>query len=326
MNLESKEMGRHLPRKGRALATPRLHCRGAKRETRNAKRARETQARTRTRNAHAQRIRATRPRVDRFPREVKVSGLWPREHGAYAQLGFPLVTGLLYARGDPGAWAFAAGGIALFLAHEPLAVLVGMRGVRLRDALVGSARRRLWLLAAGVAAALVLAAVLAPGRAWQGALIPGGIGLVLIPLFFTHRIKTMGGEIVVAAALSASVLPVALSGPSTWAEAWTAAAVWLGATLPAIASVHAVKASHKGRPRARWLVPAAPVLAVVVAGAGVGAAALLPPPAMRALAVLPPALAVVGVWVVRPHPRHLKRIGWAMVSAYSVALVLLLML
>lgn len=255
-----------------------------------------------------------------------MSGLWPREHGAYAQLGFPLVTGLLYARGDPGAWAFAVGGIALFLAHEPLAVLMGMRGVRLRDALVGSARRRLWLLAGVVGAASVLAAVLAPGRAWQGALIPAGIGLVLIPLFFTRRIKTMVGEFVVAAALSASVLPLALSRPSTWAEAWTAAAVWLGAALPAIASVHAVKASHKGRPRARWLVPTAPVLAVVVAGAAVAAAALLPPPSMRGLAVFPPALVVVGVSVVRPHPRHLKRIGWAMVSADSVALALLLIL
>lgn len=255
-----------------------------------------------------------------------MSGLWPREHGAYAQLGFPLLTGLLYARGEPGAWAFGIAGIALFLAHEPLAVLMGMRGVRLRDALVGSARVRLWLLAGIAGVAIVLAAFVAPGRAWQGALVPAAIGLALIPLFLTRRIKTMGGEFVVAAALSTSVLPLALSGPSTWAEGWTAAAVWLGATLPAIASVHAVKASHKGRPGARWLVPGALVLAVVAACAAVAVAVLLPPPSMRALAVLPPALAVMGVGVVQPHPRHLKRIGWTMVLADSMALVLLLIL
>jgi hypothetical protein len=252
--------------------------------------------------------------------------LWPREHGAYAQLGFPLLTGLLYSGGHPGAVAFAVAAVALFLAHEPLAVLMGTRGVRLRDALVGPARRRLWALAGVAGVSLVVAVWLAPGRAWQGALVPGVLGLGLIPLFFTHRIKTLAGETVVAAALSASVLPLALSGPTTWGEAWVAAAVWFGAALPAIASVHAVKASHKGRPRARWLVPAAPGLAVLAGAAGIAAALVWPFPAVRALAVLPPASAVLGVAVIRPHPRHLKRIGWAMVAADAAALALLLAL
>jgi hypothetical protein len=254
------------------------------------------------------------------------ASLWPREHGAYAQLGFPLLTGLVYSGGHPGAWAFAVAAVAVFLAHEPLAVIMGMRGVRLRDALVAPARRRLWVVAGVTVAALAGAALVAPGRAWQGALIPGLLGLALVPLFLTHRIKTMAGEAVVAAALSSSLLPVALSGPPDWPGAWVAVAVWLGAALPAIASVHAVKAWHKGRPRARWLVAGAPALAVLVGVVGIGAAAWWPYPALRALAVLPPALAVLGVAVIRPHPRHLKRIGWAMVAANTAALLLLLFL
>jgi hypothetical protein len=255
-----------------------------------------------------------------------VKGLLPREHGAYAQLGFPLLTGLLYARGQPGAVAFAVAAIAAFLAHEPMAVLMGTRGVRLRDALVGPARRRLWLLAIIGVLALAAAAALAPARAWQAALVPAVPGVILVPLFLTHRIKTIGGEAIAATAFSATLLPVALSGPASWPAAWTAAAVWLGAVLPAIVAVHAIKASHKGRPRSRWLVPAAPALAVLVASVAVAAAVWLPYPAIRGLAVLPPALAVLVVGAVRPHPRHLKRIGWTMVGSNLATVLLLLWL
>jgi hypothetical protein len=255
-----------------------------------------------------------------------VKGLLPREHGAYAQLGFPLLTGLFYAGGHPGAVAFAVAAVAGFLAHEPMAVIMGMRGVRIRDALVRPARRRLWLLVAVGGVALVAALVLAPLRAWQAAVVPAVPALILIPLFLTDRIKTIGGEAIAAAAFSAVLLPVALSGVASWAEAWTAAAVWLGATLLAIVVVHAVKASHKGRPRARWLVPAAPALALLVALTAVAAALWLPYPAVRCLAVLPPAATSFGVGLVRPHPRHLKRIGWSVVGANVLTLVLLLTL
>lgn len=252
-----------------------------------------------------------------------MSGLWPREHGAYAQLAFPLVTGLVYAGGHPGAVAFAVGAVAVFLSHEPLIVLMGTRGVRLRDLLVGAARRRLWVLAGLAAVALVVAAAVAPFRAWQAAVAPALMALALLPFFFAERVKTLVGELLVAATFSAMLLPLVMSGRSEWAGAWMATAVWFGAFAPSIVAVHAVKASHKGRSRARWLVPAAPLLAVVVGVLAVLGAVALPAPWVRALAVLPPVLAVVGVGTIRPHPRHLKRIGWTMVVAYSVTLFLL---
>jgi hypothetical protein len=255
-----------------------------------------------------------------------LNGLWPREHGAYAQLGFPLVTGLIYGHGHAGAVAFGVAAVALFLAHEPMAVIMGMRGVRLRDALVGSSRRRLWVLAAVVVVALGTASLVAPDRAWQAALVPGLLGLLLVPLFFFRRIKTLAGEVAVAATLSASLLPVALSGPGTWAGSGLAAVVWFGSAVPAIVSVHAVKALHKGTPRSRWLVPGAAGLALVVLVAALLAAWALPSPALRAVAVVPSSAAVLGVAVVRPHPRHLKRIGWTMVVANVATLVLLLVL
>lgn len=253
-----------------------------------------------------------------------MTGLWPREHGVYAQLAFPLATGLTYSRGHPGALAFIVAAASLFFAHEPLAVLMGTRGVRLRDLLVQAARRRLWMLAGVAGVALVAAAALAPARAWQAAVIPALLSLALVPLFFTNRIKTLGGELVVAAVCSTAVLPLALSGSDVWAGAWTATAVWFGAFAPSILSVHAVKVSHKGRARARWLVPVAPLTALVVGGVAVGAVVASPQVPRAALAILPPVLAVLGIAALRPHPRHLKRIGWTMVAAYAATLVLLL--
>jgi hypothetical protein len=252
--------------------------------------------------------------------------LLPREHGAYAQLGFPLLTGLILARGAPGAVAFTGAAIAAFLAHEPMAIIMGVRGVRLRDALVGSARRRLWLLGGLGVLALMAAIFLAPGRAWRAALVPAVPGLVLVPLFLTNRVKTVAGEFVAATAFSAALLPVALSGRATGPDAWVAAAVWLGAVLPAIVSVHAVKAAHKRRPRGHWLMVAAPAVALLAGLVALGAAQWLPHPASRALAVLPPVLAVLLISILRPHPRHLKRIGWTMVGANVATLVLLLAL
>jgi len=255
-----------------------------------------------------------------------MNGLWPREHGAYAQLAFPLATGVAYSGMHPGALAFSATAVTLFLAHEPLAVLMGTRGVRLRDLLVRAARRRLWVLAGLAGVAFMAAVMMAPFRAWQGAIVPGLLALVLVPLFFTDQIKTVAGELLVASACSTAILPLALSGSGDWAGSWVATMVWLGAFVPSILSVHAVTAAHKGRARARWLVPSAPLIAATVGGLAVLAGVVMPQPWSRLLAVLPPILAVLGVAMVRPHPRHLKRIGWTMVTAYTATWILLLVL
>lgn len=255
-----------------------------------------------------------------------MSGLMPREHGAYAQLGFPLVTGLVYAGGDAGAVGFAVSAIALFLAHEPLAVLAGVRGKRLQEQLRDPARRRLLALGGAAVLGLVAAIGLAPPRAWLAAILPGGLGLLLLPLLGTRRLKSLPAEGLVAAVFSSSLVPLALCGPATWRTAGVAAAVWFAAVVPAIFSVHAIKVAHKGRAEGRWTLAAAPVAAVVaMAGAGLGAA-LAPTWGLDFLAVLPPALAVTVLAWIRPHPRHLKRVGWTMVAADTLTLTLLLVL
>lgn len=255
-----------------------------------------------------------------------MSGLWPREHGAYAQLGFPLLTGLIYADGHGGAVGFAVAALALFFAHEPLAVRAGVRGTRLARRLAGPARQRLLVLGGVAAAGAAVAVGLAPARAWWATLVPAVPALALLPRLATRELKSLPGEILAAGAFSTSLLPLALCGETTWRTAGVAAAVWFAAMVPAILSVHAIKVAFRGKEEGRWTVTVAPVSAALVATAATVAALLLPGWARDLLAVTPPAAAVVALGVIRPHPRHLKRVGWTMVAANTAALALLLLL
>lgn len=255
-----------------------------------------------------------------------MSGLWPREHGAYAQLGFPLLTGLIYADGHGGAIGFAVAALALFFAHEPVAVLAGVRGNRLARQLGDTARRR--LLALGGTGALGLAAAigLAPARAWRAAVVPGVLAVLLLPLLGTRALKSLPGEILAAGVFSTSLLPLAMCGETTWRAAGLAAMVWFAAVVPAILSVHAIKVAFKGKREGRWTVAAAPISAALAGGGAAVAALLLPGWGRDLLAVMPPAAVVVAVGMIRPHPRYLKRVGWTMVAADTAALGLLLLL
>jgi hypothetical protein len=53
--------------------------------------------------------------------------LWPREHGAYAQLGAPLATAIAMQAPTIGALALASAACLAFLANEPLLVVLGHR-------------------------------------------------------------------------------------------------------------------------------------------------------------------------------------------------------
>src|SRR5512144_1851394 len=75
--------------------------------------------------------------------------LFPREHGAWGQLAFPLATGLNIGRPGPAAFLLCAAVVAAFLGHEPLLVVLGQRGHRARDA---HGRRALRALAVSGAA------------------------------------------------------------------------------------------------------------------------------------------------------------------------------
>ena len=90
------------------------------------------------------------------------SEVWlPKEHGAYGQVAFPLATAFGVAGVSTDGLLLSATVIAGFLAHEPAAIVLGLRGSRAKRELGASAI--VWLcccLATGIAAVLPPSSVL----------------------------------------------------------------------------------------------------------------------------------------------------------------------
>jgi hypothetical protein len=234
----------------------------------------------------------------------------------------PLATGLALGRPGAAALLLSAGVVLAFLAHEPLLVVLGQRGRRVRDALGTRAARRLAQLGAGAAVAGVAGLVLAPAEARLAALAPAALGLPVVPLVALRLEKTTAGELLVAAALSACAAPVALAAGTPAAWGWGSAVTWFAsfaaATLPVRATL--LWARTKG---ARELRPLAAAGAAAIGGAAMAAAALGPLPWPAALGVLPTAAAAVVVALLRIRPQRFTTVGWSLVAASVVAWVVL---
>lgn len=251
--------------------------------------------------------------------------LLPREHGATAELVFPLLTGLSIARPTLAGIAFALSAVAWFLAHEPLAVLMRLRGDRVLAAAGDRARRRVVVLAAlGVSAgAFALAAAPPPAR-WA-AVVPLGAAVLLAPAVVLRRQKTLWAEALVILAFAGMVLPMGMAAGVTWRTGWLVAGVWGVSFMLGTIAVHALKLRHKRGPTAGWLPRVSPALGVasVVVALALAAGGTVPWPI--GLAIVPPALVAIVIGILRVHPRRLKRVGWSLVSANTVTWVCLVL-
>ena len=89
----------------------------------------------------------------------------PREHGAYSQMALPLVTSFVVAGVTLPAALTGLAVVFGFLAHEPLLVRLGRRGVRARAESERRANVSLAVYGAATIAAGVAAVLLAPPAA-----------------------------------------------------------------------------------------------------------------------------------------------------------------
>lgn len=243
--------------------------------------------------------------------------LFPREHGAYAQLSLPLASALAVGNFAPGALALAAGAALVFLALEPIRVLLGHRGSRALREDAPRAHLRLAVLGLLGAGAAWVAASRAPADAWIAVTVPAAVGLAVATLLARREEKTTRGEVLAAVALSATALPVALAGGAAWAAAL---GIWLVWAVGFAAGTVAVRAMMERR-GAPGLAPAVPALAAV--GGGLAASASLAAagavPGTTPLAVAPLAVAAGLVAVLRWPPRRVRAAGWTLVGASLLA-------
>jgi hypothetical protein len=251
---------------------------------------------------------------------------FPREHGAYGQMVFPLVTSFAVAGVSVPAVLLGLAVVAGFLAHEPLVVLLGRRGPRVRRE-----QRR----AAAVWLSVTTAALLCAGAAALFAIpasIRWSLALPLLPaLFFAAAIaakqeKRSAAEIAVALAFSLAAVPICLAAGAHAATAGGVGAAFALIFVPATLVVRAILIDVRGggSPLAARLTRAAVLILAGGAALGLAAAAsrgLLPWTTLMAAA---PGLATSS-WmaVFPPRPSRLRAVGWTLVAVSTIAALVL---
>jgi hypothetical protein len=247
--------------------------------------------------------------------------LTPREHGAYGQLLFPLVSALLIGRPAAGAYLLAASAVAAFLAHESLLVVLGQRGSRAAREQGADARRSLALFGGFCAVTGLVSLAIIPLDALTLLLVPIGLGVLVGIAAFMHRERTTAGEILVGLALASVSLPVATAGLVPHTPAVTLfvvfAAVFITATVAVRSMIGRVAKAGGPHPVVAVALTLA-VLAGLASAAAIGRLASIAP-----IAALPVCAVSLGITVRPASPRRLRAIGWTLVGATGLTAVIL---
>lgn len=238
--------------------------------------------------------------------------LWPREHGAYVQLGAPLLAALALRLPTLPAISLAVAACLAFVANEPLLVVLGHRGARIRATYGRRAAHRLAIAAIG-AAAFATAGLVAgpqPTRAIAGlAAVPAAC---MVALAWMRREHSVAGELVAAVVLPGAAAPIAVASGLGWHEATAIWCAWSVGYSCSVAAVHRVLVRHRHAASSLDR-----VLVIVLTAIAVGGVVLAP--SLPIALVTVPLAAISAAVVLRP-PRatHLRAIGVALVIA-SVA-------
>jgi YwiC-like protein len=253
--------------------------------------------------------------------------LLPREHGAYGQLSFPLVTSVAVAGLSVPALCLALAVIAGFLAHEPLLVLLGRRGARAKRDQHRVASLGFIVTTIGGALAALAAVVLAPAPVRWAFLLPlAPAALLAVAIAIQHEKRALG-EVSAALAFSFVAVPLCLTSGASLREGLSIAIAFAAIAVTATMAVRVVvlRVRGGGNPRAERM---ARIVVLVVSGAcltGLGWAGrdgILP---WAALAAATPGV-ISSVWLalVPPPATRLRVVGWTLVAVSAVAAVVLI--
>jgi hypothetical protein len=248
----------------------------------------------------------------------------PREHGAYGQLLLPLATAVAIADIHASAILTSIAALAVFVAHEPLVVLLGRRGARARR---DQHRRAVaWLvISGGIALAAGIGAVAAtPSHARWLFAWPLAPAAVLAGLLLTGREKSALGEIASAISFAAIAIPIYGASAQSPARGFVVAFTFAGLFIVGTLGVRIVILGSRGGGDPHAVRVTRRQLAIAVALVGIGL--LLMWSEVRtaaAMATLPGMAFAIGLAIRPPAARRLRAVGWTMVSATALlALVL----
>ena len=250
----------------------------------------------------------------------------PREHGAYAELLFPMAAVFLGGTPTASAWLLAIAVIASFVANEPILVLFGQRGTRTQRERGGRARRALLISMLIAIATGIPGLWLAPQLAQYAVGLPLLLGVAVMLMAVQGVERTVVGETMAAAALSSTAVPLGLASGLSVLAASAVAMIWLVASLLATSIVRLTVARTRAKTDEQLRVVRAKRAMLVFVGLttiGIGVAAPLAPrgPLWILTGALPVAVVVVVLAMVRPTARSLRSIGWGLVLANVISLV-----
>ncbi|MCC7008160.1 MAG: YwiC-like family protein [Acidobacteria bacterium] len=250
----------------------------------------------------------------------------PKEHGAYGQMAFPLVTALLVSGASVATLAWMLAVAMAFVAHEPALVLLGHRGARARrergpQAAVAAAITGAVALAAAAAAVLT-----APAAARWAFAVPAIPALVVALLVAVNREKSAAGELAVAITFSLAAIPAALGAGAAVSTAVAIGLVFSVVFTAAVLAVRTVILGVRGGGNpdavratciAIWWVSAAAV-------AGLWWTSSTHRPASIMLGAVTPAIVfALAITFRRPPPSRLKALGWSIVGVSTLATLVL---
>jgi hypothetical protein len=250
----------------------------------------------------------------------------PREHGAYAELLFPIVTVFLGGSPTTSTWLLAVGAIACFLANEPLLVLVGQRGNRTKREESDRAKRALLLFSLVAIGAGVAGLLLATTAVQYAVSVPLLLGVGLVMLAIQGLERSMLGEGLAAATLSSIAIPLGLSAGLGLRATLAVALIWLVTSLLGTAEVRLTIARTKAKTDEEFArVRFKRALLVLVCLAIIAVGVIAPYGSRVGLwilaAAVPVALVVLAMAALRPTARRLRLMGWSLVAANLCSLI-----
>lgn len=252
--------------------------------------------------------------------------MFPKEHGAYGQLGFPLVTSLIVAGPATASLLVAIAAVAFFLAHEPMLVLLGHRGVRART--VEAHRAGWWLigtLIAGTATGLLALDATHPALRWTF-LVPALPGAWVAYAAIRGCEKTSLGETSAAIAFALVAVPIGAAADRVAVGAAIGVAFALLFALATLAVRVIVLRTRGGgnqlavrQTRAATAAIAGVGVLVALLGASDGVVTWF-----TIAAIVPGIFFVAALAAFPPPATRLRKVGWSLVAVSALTSVLLI--
>lgn len=251
--------------------------------------------------------------------------LLPKEHGAWGQIAFPLVTAFAVAGPSPAGVLLGAAVAAGFMAHEPAAVLLGLRGPRARRELSFAAIR--WLivcLPAGCVAAVTAAVVIQPAVRWSLA-VPAVPAVFLAGAMIAGRERSWYGEIAAAVAFSGVAIPIALASgtPPDVALAVAVPFALLFVTTTLAVRVAVLRVRGGGDPYAVAVTRRATLTIAAAASVLIAIPTMTGQLGPSVLVSSAPGLVTAALVAARPPaPTRLRLLGWSLVAVSTLTAAL----